>query len=303
MQCSRLASLLAAITIASANAATVDCMDTNAALEYWRPVQADAQTADVPADALALELVSCLGSPNAELRDRIGYELFTFWLRGEKLSVETRRTLLKELSAQMSVQSSNHSDSESLARSFSALILAEIMRADRNQPFLLDAERQKLLDRAIHSIQREDDFRGLDAKLGWVHPVAHMSDLLWRFALHPKTSAIQAEAILAGIRSKAAPTAVSYSFNESDRLARVVTTLVLTGKVETQKMASWIQSFETPKSMEKWSDAFASPQGMAELHNTKLFLRALSDQLDGADVDPAITEQLESLVRGFTQLI
>jgi hypothetical protein len=55
--------------------------------------------------------------------------------------------------------------------------------------------------------------------------------------------------------------------------------------------------------MEKWSGAFMSPQGMAELHNTKLFFRALADQLDGTDIDAVITESLEELVQGFTQLI
>jgi hypothetical protein len=42
---------------------------------------------------------------------------------------------------------------------------------------------------------------------------------------------------------------------------------------------------------------------MAELHNTKQFLRSLSDQLAGAEIDPVIAEPLAALVNGFTQLI
>ena len=42
---------------------------------------------------------------------------------------------------------------------------------------------------------------------------------------------------------------------------------------------------------------------MAELHNTKQFLRALSDQLDGEEVDDRIAEPLQQLVGGFTDLI
>ena len=55
--------------------------------------------------------------------------------------------------------------------------------------------------------------------------------------------------------------------------------------------------------MGKWTDAFATPAGMAELHNTKQFLRALSDQLDGTEVDAAVFEELDSLVSMFTALI
>ena len=55
--------------------------------------------------------------------------------------------------------------------------------------------------------------------------------------------------------------------------------------------------------MNTWTDAFLTRAGMAELHNTKLFLRALSDQLQGADIDPAVSQAIDQLVQGFTQLI
>jgi len=133
--------------------------------------------------------------------------------------------------------------------------------------------------------------------------VAHMADLLWRYALHPKTDTEQAAQILDAVRSKVGPTSVSYAFNEGDRLARVVTTLITNELVDAESMAAWISGFENPQSMEKWSEAFQSPDGMAELHNTKQFLRSLSDQLAGAEIDPAIAEPIAELVDGFTQLI
>jgi hypothetical protein len=286
-----------------ANAASVDCMDTESALKHWQPIREQAPTSEAPPDELALSLLSCLGSPNPELRDRIGYELFTYWLRGEKLGDEIRRMLLVELSSMMAVSPEALPGDSAFSRSFSALILSEVMRSDANQPFMTAAERQSLLDQAIRSLEEENDYRGLDAELGWVHPVAHMSDLLWRFALHAETTAEQAESILAGVRSKVAPTGVFYGFNESDRLARVITTIIQRELIDADRVALWIKSFEAPNSMEKWSGAFMSPQGMAELHNTKLFLRALADQLDGADIDAVITESLEALVQRFTQLI
>jgi hypothetical protein len=284
-------------------AAGIDCRDTQAALEYWRPIREQAPTAESQADALALELTGCLGSPNPELRDRIAYELFATWLRGGALSDDTRRALFIELESVLAGPLAGVPDHSVLKRSFSALVLAEIMRADSLQPFLSDAERQGLLKQAIDSIERENDYRGLDAELGWVHPVAHMSDLLWRFVLHPATSAAEDEAILAAVRSKVAPTAVFYSFNESDRLARVVTTMILRERIAPDIVVTWLGSFAAPSSMQKWSDAFASPEGMAELHNTKLFLRALADQLDGEDIDARIRTSLAELVQGFTQLI
>ena len=80
-------------------------------------------------------------------------------------------------------------------------------------------------------------------------------------------------------------------------------TVITRELVDTRKLATWLSTFDNPSSMDNWSDVFASPQGMAELHNTKLFLRALADQLDGSVVDPLIAAPLAELVQGFTQLI
>ena len=73
--------------------------------------------------------------------------------------------------------------------------------------------------------------------------------------------------------------------------------------VEPEVIVAWLELFAVPQSMNKWSAAFQSPAGMAELHNTKQFLRALSDQLAGVDLDDGIATTLDELVTGFTQLI
>jgi hypothetical protein len=291
--------LVFTVSATDALADAPDCLNTEAALDYWQPIREQAATADLPADALAMELLGCLGSPEPALRDGTGYELYTYWLRNARLADATRSTLLVELSDLLS----NPAPEAALSRSFSALILAEVMRSDAIEPFMSDAERHALLEATANALRDETDYRGLDATLGWVHPVAHMADLLWRFSLHPSTDADQGRAILAAARSKVAPDAVAYSFNEPDRLARAVSTAVARELVSAAEISAWLETFAKPGSMEKWSDAFRTPAGMAELHNTKLFLRAMSDQLDGEDVDPLIAETLASLVRGFTQLI
>ena len=76
-----------------------DCLQTEEALTYWRAVREEVSGNELPADELALELIDCLGASNAELRDRIGYEVLTYWLRGDHVSDDTRRSLLTALSA------------------------------------------------------------------------------------------------------------------------------------------------------------------------------------------------------------
>jgi hypothetical protein len=283
----------------SAVAAPVDCLDTEAALDYWQPVRERAGDDSLDADALAVELVSCLGSPNPELRDRVGYELYAYWLRNDALADETRRFLLERLEDGLG----DPSGEATLRRSFSALILAELMRSDSIRPFMTTPERQRLLEVAAAALKSETDFRGLEPDIGWVHPVAHMADLLWRFALHPEANGADATMLLDAVRSKVAPVTVSYAFNEGDRLARVAATVFQRELVAADDARNWVSGFATPVTMARWSHAFQSPAGMAELHNTKQFLRALSDQLAGTDVSDEILAPLGELVQGFTQLI
>lgn len=283
-------------------AAEVDCADTGQALAYWRPLREQGVAATLP-NQLAPALVGCLKSGDAELRDGIGYELFAVWLRGEQLDDDTRRKLLADLRSLLNEAPPAVPGDATFGRSFGALVLAEVLRSDAYQPFMSSAERNSLLDDALRALDRENDFRGLTKAHGWVHPVAHIADLLWRFALHPGSAAGEAERLLQGLRVKTGPTEAAYAFNEGDRLARVASTVIARQLLSTDEISAWLDQFATPQSMAAWSDAFASPEGMTELHNTKQFLRALSDQLEDADIDPRIEEKLTALVQEFTALI
>ena len=275
------------------------CLATEEALAFWQPVRERAAEEPLPANELALPLTSCLGSPNPELRDRIGYELLTYWLRSDQVADETRRALLAELSQKLH----DSAEEASLARSFSALILSEVMRSDAQSPFMTEGERARLLDDARRALERESDYRGLVPEIGWVHPVAHLADVLWRVALHPHSGAVEARVILDALARKAAPSETAYAFNESDRMARVVVVIVRRSLLDTTELTEWLDEFETPRSMDAWTDAFRSPEGMRQLHNAKLFLRALSDQLAGAEIDVELRERIDALVAAFTEIV
>jgi hypothetical protein len=189
------------------------------------------------------------------------------------------------------------------SRSFSALVLSELMRSDVQAAFMQDADRSRLLDLAIHAFLNETDFRGLDPDLGWIHPLAHQSDLLWRFALHPRTTAPQAERILDALRARLMSAAAPFIFNEGDRMARVAATLLATGKPGESEILEWLNSFESPGSMSTWEDAFRTPRGMVELHNSKQFLRALNDQVLGLDLSNTVAARLRMLLGEFRRLV
>lgn len=283
----------------SAQSVPVDCAPTAAALDYWRPILASISAGTHSADQLAPELSACLGSENSELRDTIGYGLFTYWLRNEELSKQSKLNLLTALSLNLEQSGIEHS----LSRSFSALVVSELLRADNLENFTDDSERLKLLHIAANALAAETDYRGLVEGIGWVHPVAHLADLLWRFAQHAELSTEQTRIILEGVRGKAGTTDTGFMFNEGDRLARPVAALIRREVLPASDFVNWLGSFATPASMESWFDVFFSIEGMHELHNTKLFIRALSDQLRTESVDADIRARLDELVAILTAVV
>lgn len=273
-----------------------DCAATAENLAFWQEVYGSREDTRLVADALAHELLPCLGAANSELRDTYGYGLYTYWLRSDRLSVETRTFLLHALTDNLDAPNS-------LLRSFSALILSELLRADAMESFISADARRVLFDATRLALAAENDFRGLDAELGWVHPIAHMADVLWRFALLPAFSAEEARGILELVRARAATDETAFHNNEGDRLARVMAVLIRTEVLGEREIVTWLAGFEQRLDGEAWGTAFASPEGMTELHNTKLLIRALSDQLEGVELPATITTTLQNLTRLFVDLV
>ncbi|MEX2131100.1 MAG: hypothetical protein WD772_06400 [Pseudohongiellaceae bacterium] len=78
-----------ALLPASSNAQpAADCAATAENLTFWQEVYGSREDTRIVTDALAHELLPCLGAANSELRDTYGYGLYTYCLRSDRLSVE-----------------------------------------------------------------------------------------------------------------------------------------------------------------------------------------------------------------------
>jgi hypothetical protein len=265
---------------------------------FWRALQAQkgVPATGLSADTLGPALVSCLGSPDPEMRDGLAYELLTSWMRSGALSDSalraTTRTLIEGLGSGL-----GQAGKETVfRRTFSALVLSEVVRRDNLQPFLAPEEAAQVLAAAVRYLEEERDLRGLSDKLGWMHGVAHGADLLWRLAMSPRLEQAGLERILQAVASKVAPSEHAYIHNESDRLARVVGAVMRRGLVPSDTFARWLTEVATPKGMASWEEAFRREKGMAQLHNTKQFLRALHSQWTLEKADPARGQLIPPLV-------
>lgn len=154
-----------------------------------------------PVDELVAELVGMLRSPDPVVRDRQAYSTLATWIGRGVLSADQLRALGDELVRRFG-------DPEIQARTFVPLVLESIVTAGVFEPaWVPPFERWYVA---------EEDLRGYDEKLGWLHAVAHGADLLGALGLHPAVEPVQM--LRLGIGRLLTPTPYVLRDLEDDRL-------------------------------------------------------------------------------------
>jgi hypothetical protein len=229
-------------------------------------------------EALAMGLLACLASPDPELRDGVAFEALSTWMRGGQLSVETATAVLDSLLPRIAPAAS---DPDGFERSFSALILSEVARMDRIEPFLPAARLEALVAEATSFLQDVDDYRGYDERVGWRHAVAHGADLMLQLSLNARVDAEQLRRILDALATQVAPPGEHfYIYGEPSRLARAVYYVAARDLLAAEEWEDWLSRVTDPAPLGGWDEAFQSQEGLAKRHNTAGLLLALYLMVD-----------------------
>jgi uncharacterized protein DUF2785 len=216
---------------------------------------------DARRQGLAHALLACLSDPDSELRDRIGYEAYSYWRRARALDAATWSDVVATLEQRLG----DAPDAAGVAAPFAALVLADAVHADRDRPYL-DAARRGAL---------------LDATTGWRHGVAHGADLLGELVLEPEFGTAQFARILDALATQvAAHDGHVYAFGESERIAAAAARTARRSAVTTADWKRFIDGVTAPAPFARWADAWADIGGLAKRQNTMNFLLALYAELE-----------------------
>ncbi|HYJ40387.1 MAG TPA: DUF2785 domain-containing protein [Steroidobacteraceae bacterium] len=245
---------------------------------------------------LALALLPCLSDPDPAMRDGITFEAYYTWMRAKLLDVPTRTELLVQLGAMLEA---GQADRDGFRQPFAALVLAEVARTDRIEPWLTPAQRAAFIDSAARYVTSVRDYRGFDPKEGWRHGVAHGADLLLQLALNPAVDRAGLDRLLGAVAAQVAPGGEhSYIYGESERLARPVLFAAQRGLHTPDEWNAWLLGVAAPAPFDSWNAAFASSAGLARRHNVHAFIYALYANARASD-DPKI----QALVPGLQSVL
>jgi hypothetical protein len=230
------------------------------------------EIADVTArERFAGAVVACLASPDPELRDGIAFEALSHMLRQEQLGTEVRLSIAQDLLGRL-----RGADGAGFERPFAALVLAEIVRADRVKAYLPNAMREAIAADAVSYVRGVKDYRGFDEREGWRHGVAHGADLLMQIARNPNFAAPDLAAkIRDAVGAQIAPPGHFYIYGEPDRLMQPIVALAQRKAFDAAAWSAWFVDLAKPAPLATWGDAYRSQTGLARLHNLRAFLTSV----------------------------
>ena len=231
---------------------------------------------------LTRELFSYLGHSDPELRDDIAYGVYANWLKQKRYSLEVIREHVALLMANLETGIGETESDSVFLRTFSALLLAEIVHNDNKSQLLEKEQVLAVLTRGLWYLAAEQDPRGHIPVKGWVHALAHTADLMLVLGKNRNTEKTDLERILTAISTKLVNSTQSvYIHGEDDRLANAVTAIFGRDLLTTEFIAAWLKMFTQPQT--SWLGAYTETGQARAFHNTRNFLRSLAYAIETAD--------------------
>ncbi len=196
---------------------------------------------------LAPELLSWLGSTDAELRDEFAYRILAAWVEREQFQAEQLHDLVRQMLDNLHIGLGERDTDSVFLRSYSTLVLMEVVAYDNAHPFLGQGEAASLLDQVLEYLRKERDLRSWVEGPGWAHAVAHTADLLMMLARNLQLGTVELERLLDGIADRLLePSGVVFVQHEDERLAYAALNVLRRGLVGRAARDRWLERFVRP---------------------------------------------------------
>jgi hypothetical protein len=260
---------------------------------------------------LAPELLSWLGSADAELRDEFAYRILAAWVEREQFKPEQLRDMARQMLDNLHIGLGERDTDSVFLRSYSTLVLMEIVAYDNAHPFLERGEAANVLDQVLEYLRKERDLRAWVEGPGWAHAVAHSADLLMMLARNLQLGTVELERLLDGIADRLLePSGVVFVQHEDERLAYAALNVLRRGLVGRPARDRWLERFVRPSGHDSWRAVYTSEIASCIRANVTSFVRSLYFQLlltenpppDGDEHLAAMLATLQSMDIGFYTL-
>ena len=242
-----------------------------------------------------------LGHPDPHLRDDLIYPALYTWIT-QALSAEQVRHVLKLLldSEHLFFKFGQTDDETVLVRSFTLLQIVAVLNRHQQEPCLTTDEVRQLVPILLRYLEGEQDLRGYDALLGWLHAAAHGADVVGTLTTCFELGGAEVQELLTGLQSLAGRDWI-YTDGEDERIAAAMSHALLRTELAPDERLDWLGSF---REQVQTCAELEMPAGYASFMNIKHTLRALYFSLRRAPegLGKPLCERTERLLLEFGAL-
>jgi hypothetical protein len=252
--------------------------------EFWRQIAQNKYA--VPADSdlagLTDELIDMLGSRDPEMRDDTAYSTLAAWIYQTRvIEPPALRRVVDRLLANLEDGVGERGADRIFRRSFSALTLSVVVARDNAASFLTAEEFRRIEEAALAYLAREQDIRGYDPQVGWMHSAAHTADLLKFIARNRFFDRARQPRLLDAVARKLTSAQSVFTHGEDERFARAVLSIVNRADFDRAAFDAWTTRSKPPRQTAR--PTVAELSGAQNIKN----LLAKLDVLLSADPQPS----------------
>lgn len=172
-------------------------------LEFWQSIQNDDYSIpnEHSLEELTLVLLSQIGTIDATLRE-IAYDILSEWILEGHYSSQQLSELIRILQSNLQTQLDQMESDSVFLRSFSVLLLGEIINHDNEANVLSKSEVLRVLEVVLGYLEAENDTRGFVEGKGWAHALEHSKMALSDIAKSPHLAKADLDRISLSLRKR-----------------------------------------------------------------------------------------------------
>ncbi|WP_145050158.1 DUF2785 domain-containing protein [Paenibacillus xylanexedens] len=233
---------------------------------------------------VALHMLRHIGSTDPVLRDELIYVTFATWIaHGVFSAAQLREILYIAIDDEHLFYRLGEQRTDSVfTRTFSVLLIPPILSIDRQSPFLNKTDIERVQERLITYLKEEKDIRGYVEDKGWAHAPAHGADAAEDLAQSSNIDRSGLRQLLVALAVKITEPSTVYIYDEDQRIAHAVVTILRRNMLELHDIASWLDALQRSNTRGTQTLQETSQQAM----NVRVFLQTLYFMIRTEEAEP-----------------
>jgi hypothetical protein len=216
-------------------------------------------------------LMDHIGEKDAEIRDGLVYPNLAHLLNDKHFDEDQLNDIATDLISEqyLTFDIENYVDYSVLTRSFSVLQLAVLVHVHNRDHVIHGKIIQNLFTKFLKYFTMEEDVRGYNEEVGFMHSIAHSADLFAQLMqvefFHEKEIKTMFTVIIDKYQTKD----FFFMYDEDERMVNAIMNGLQREILDQEFIEGWIDSFANYKKPKNW------PQAYYITNNVKVFLRSL----------------------------